>query len=356
MGGSLGFAHVAKYIIMKDTLCPSQLSFHDIFPLTFTHILTFTLAFIFSSPRLPFFLPSFVQSFAPVALISNLIQSHPIHPQLPVWQSAHPHPCSHKSTLSSIAQLFVVVLVRGVFFFFLFHSFSILPFNIFNLLPSFNKSNPFTPSLNLFRFLSHLHLTYHIPQVPSDAPHPYPPQYSYTTMGLFAKPLLSAHYDNEDVQISAELCSNIAINIIGLAKVEWTIIPPFPSSSCHSISPSISFTHTHAHPRPHYKDATADQAILNIVRNGMHHWPILPPSPSITASSRPLIFHNLAEKTKGPTRSCFVNTFSLACCDRLCQPTLSLFLHCQGRRKGAQGKEGKKRLGKCLFVRVYVCV
>jgi len=39
-------------------------------------------------------------------------------------------------------------------------------------------------------------------------------------MGIFAKPLLSAHYDNEDVQISAELCPNIAINIIGLAKVE----------------------------------------------------------------------------------------------------------------------------------------
>ncbi|KAI9238703.1 hypothetical protein MVEG_05253 [Podila verticillata NRRL 6337] len=43
-------------------------------------------------------------------------------------------------------------------------------------------------------------------------------------MGLFAKPLLSAHYDNEDVQISAELCSNIAINIIGLAKGEITIL------------------------------------------------------------------------------------------------------------------------------------
>lgn len=39
-------------------------------------------------------------------------------------------------------------------------------------------------------------------------------------MGIFAKPLLSAHYENEEVQISAELCSNIAINVIGLAKVE----------------------------------------------------------------------------------------------------------------------------------------
>ncbi|KAF9583710.1 hypothetical protein BGW38_008804 [Lunasporangiospora selenospora] len=43
-------------------------------------------------------------------------------------------------------------------------------------------------------------------------------------MGLFNKPLLSAHYDNEDVQISAELCTNIAINIIGLAKGEITIM------------------------------------------------------------------------------------------------------------------------------------
>ncbi|KAI1316160.1 hypothetical protein EDD11_010398 [Mortierella claussenii] len=37
-------------------------------------------------------------------------------------------------------------------------------------------------------------------------------------MGLFNKPLLPAHYENEDVQISAELCSNIAINVVGLAK------------------------------------------------------------------------------------------------------------------------------------------
>ncbi|KAF9306200.1 hypothetical protein BGZ74_007140, partial [Mortierella antarctica] len=43
-------------------------------------------------------------------------------------------------------------------------------------------------------------------------------------MGIFAKPLLSAHYENEDVQISAELCSNIAINVIGLAKGEITIL------------------------------------------------------------------------------------------------------------------------------------
>ncbi|KAF9200074.1 hypothetical protein BGZ49_009722 [Haplosporangium sp. Z 27] len=43
-------------------------------------------------------------------------------------------------------------------------------------------------------------------------------------MGLFSKPLLPAHYENEDVQISAELCSNIAINVVGLAKGEITII------------------------------------------------------------------------------------------------------------------------------------
>ncbi|KAG0211626.1 hypothetical protein BGX28_007677 [Mortierella sp. GBA30] len=43
-------------------------------------------------------------------------------------------------------------------------------------------------------------------------------------MGLFSKPLLPAHYENEDVQISAELCPNIAINVIGLAKGEITIL------------------------------------------------------------------------------------------------------------------------------------
>ncbi|KAF9922014.1 hypothetical protein FBU30_007914 [Linnemannia zychae] len=43
-------------------------------------------------------------------------------------------------------------------------------------------------------------------------------------MGFFNKPLLPAHYENEDVQISAELCSNIAINVIGLAKGEITIL------------------------------------------------------------------------------------------------------------------------------------
>ncbi|KAG0278315.1 hypothetical protein BGZ95_004272 [Linnemannia exigua] len=43
-------------------------------------------------------------------------------------------------------------------------------------------------------------------------------------MGIFQKPLLQARYENEDVQISAELCSNIAINVVGLAKGEITII------------------------------------------------------------------------------------------------------------------------------------
>ncbi|KAF9199935.1 hypothetical protein BGZ49_009888 [Haplosporangium sp. Z 27] len=43
-------------------------------------------------------------------------------------------------------------------------------------------------------------------------------------MGLFHKPLLSAHYDNEDVQVSAEFCSNIIIKVIGLAKGEITIL------------------------------------------------------------------------------------------------------------------------------------
>ncbi|KAF9571393.1 hypothetical protein EC968_000659 [Mortierella alpina] len=43
-------------------------------------------------------------------------------------------------------------------------------------------------------------------------------------MGLFSKPLLSVHYENEDVQVSAELCSNIAINVIGLARGEITIL------------------------------------------------------------------------------------------------------------------------------------
>ncbi|KAK3826828.1 MAG: hypothetical protein JOS17DRAFT_749603 [Linnemannia elongata] len=43
-------------------------------------------------------------------------------------------------------------------------------------------------------------------------------------MGFFNKPLLPAHFENEDVQISAELCSNIAINVVGLAKGEITIL------------------------------------------------------------------------------------------------------------------------------------
>ncbi|KAF9366625.1 hypothetical protein BGX34_011664 [Mortierella sp. NVP85] len=43
-------------------------------------------------------------------------------------------------------------------------------------------------------------------------------------MGLFNKPLLPARYDNEDVQVSAELCPNIHINVIGLAKGEITIL------------------------------------------------------------------------------------------------------------------------------------
>ncbi|KAF9136683.1 hypothetical protein BGX30_010948 [Mortierella sp. GBA39] len=43
-------------------------------------------------------------------------------------------------------------------------------------------------------------------------------------MGFFHKPLLPAHFENEDVQISAELCSNIAINVVGLAKGEITIL------------------------------------------------------------------------------------------------------------------------------------
>ncbi|KAG9327689.1 hypothetical protein KVV02_006393 [Mortierella alpina] len=46
-------------------------------------------------------------------------------------------------------------------------------------------------------------------------------------MGLFTKinkPLLAGHYENEDVQISAELCPNIAINVVGLAKGEITIL------------------------------------------------------------------------------------------------------------------------------------
>ncbi|KAF9134552.1 hypothetical protein BGW39_006645 [Mortierella sp. 14UC] len=43
-------------------------------------------------------------------------------------------------------------------------------------------------------------------------------------MGIFQKPLLQARYENEDVQISAELCSNISINVVGLAKGEITIV------------------------------------------------------------------------------------------------------------------------------------
>ncbi|CAO3573485.1 unnamed protein product [Mortierella alpina] len=46
-------------------------------------------------------------------------------------------------------------------------------------------------------------------------------------MGLFTKinkPLLAGHYENEDVQISAELCPNITIYVVGLAKGEVTIL------------------------------------------------------------------------------------------------------------------------------------
>ncbi|KAG9321020.1 hypothetical protein KVV02_003029 [Mortierella alpina] len=43
-------------------------------------------------------------------------------------------------------------------------------------------------------------------------------------MGFFSKPLLPVHYENEDVQVSAELCSNIAINVVGLARGEITIL------------------------------------------------------------------------------------------------------------------------------------
>ncbi|KAG0260691.1 hypothetical protein BG011_001698 [Mortierella polycephala] len=43
-------------------------------------------------------------------------------------------------------------------------------------------------------------------------------------MGLFNKPLLPAHCENEDVQISADFCPNIAIHVIGLARGEITIL------------------------------------------------------------------------------------------------------------------------------------
>ncbi|KAG0303234.1 hypothetical protein BGZ98_006881 [Dissophora globulifera] len=43
-------------------------------------------------------------------------------------------------------------------------------------------------------------------------------------MGIFNKPLLPARYENEDVQISAELCSNITVKVVGLAKGEITIL------------------------------------------------------------------------------------------------------------------------------------
>lgn len=39
-------------------------------------------------------------------------------------------------------------------------------------------------------------------------------------MGLFNKPLLPGSYDNEDVQVSTQFCSNILIDVIGLAKVK----------------------------------------------------------------------------------------------------------------------------------------
>lgn len=38
-------------------------------------------------------------------------------------------------------------------------------------------------------------------------------------MGFFSRPLVPAHYDNEDVQINTELCPNIAIVVVGLARV-----------------------------------------------------------------------------------------------------------------------------------------
>ncbi|KAG0021386.1 hypothetical protein BGZ80_002501 [Entomortierella chlamydospora] len=43
-------------------------------------------------------------------------------------------------------------------------------------------------------------------------------------MGLFSKPLLSAHFENEDVQISAELCPNISVKVVGRAKGDITIL------------------------------------------------------------------------------------------------------------------------------------
>ncbi|KAF9196531.1 hypothetical protein BGZ50_009532 [Haplosporangium sp. Z 11] len=43
-------------------------------------------------------------------------------------------------------------------------------------------------------------------------------------MGFFTKPLLPGHYENEDVQVSCELCTNIAINVIGLARGEIMIM------------------------------------------------------------------------------------------------------------------------------------
>lgn len=64
-------------------------------------------------------------------------------------------------------------------------------------------------------------------------------------MGLFTKinkPLLAGHYENEDVQISAELCPNITINVVGLAKVGLLINAPIASHALHLLFPFTSFS------------------------------------------------------------------------------------------------------------------
>ncbi|KAG0239239.1 hypothetical protein B0O80DRAFT_483348 [Mortierella sp. GBAus27b] len=43
-------------------------------------------------------------------------------------------------------------------------------------------------------------------------------------MGLFSRPLLPAHFDNDDVRINPLLCPNIAIIVVGLARGEITIL------------------------------------------------------------------------------------------------------------------------------------
>ena len=50
-------------------------------------------------------------------------------------------------------------------------------------------------------------------------------------MGLFAKPLLPARYENEDVQINPALFPNIAIHVVGLARVGSFTSPPSTLSS-----------------------------------------------------------------------------------------------------------------------------